>query len=117
MASGFRFPWHRSQLRKDEVPAESKEDVMRRIISSVVFLVLGLVFCSMSRAQGPAPNTSWETCLKAPTRGCILDEALVHTLAVEPYENRAAGLGTIAEAQAAAGNVGVALRIAQLIPS
>ena len=45
------------------------------------------------------------------------EHALVHALAVEPSENRAAGLGTIAEAQAAAGNVGAALRIAQLIPS
>ena len=46
-----------------------------------------------------------------------MDEALVHALAVVPSENRTAQLGTIAEAQAAAGNVEAALRIAQLIPS
>jgi hypothetical protein len=94
------------------------------IISSVVFLVVGLVFCSMTLAQEPTPNTSWDACLKAPTRACILDEALVHALAIEPSEKdlngmfvRTTQLGKIAQAQAAAGNVQTALRIAQLIPS
>jgi hypothetical protein len=102
----------------------SEEEVMRRIISIVVVLVLALLFCSMSRAQEPAGNTTWDSCLKAPTRACILDEALVHALAIEPSEKafdgtfvRTTQLGKIAQAQAAAGNVQAALRIAQLIPS
>jgi tetratricopeptide (TPR) repeat protein len=97
---------------------------MRHIISSVVFLVVGLVFCSMSLAQEPPGNTTWDSCLKAPTRACILDEALVHALAIEPSKKtldgtfvRSTQLAKIAEAQAAAGNVQPALRIAQLIPS
>jgi hypothetical protein len=57
---------------------------MRHVISSAVFLVVGLVFCSMTMAQEPTPNMSWDACLKAPTRDCILDEALVHALAIEP---------------------------------
>jgi tetratricopeptide (TPR) repeat protein len=97
---------------------------MRHIIRSVVLLVLGLLFCSMSMAREPAPNTSWDACLKAPTRACILDEALVHALAIEPSEKdldgtflRTTQLGKVAEAQAAADNVQAALRITQLIPS
>jgi hypothetical protein len=53
-----------------------------------------------------------------------LDEALVHALAIEPSEKdfngmfvRTTQLVQIAQAQAAAGNVQAALRIAQLIPS
>jgi tetratricopeptide (TPR) repeat protein len=97
---------------------------MRHIISSVVFLVLGLVFCSMSLAQESPGNTTWDSCLKAPTRACILDEALVHALAIEPFQKsldgtflRTTQLGKIARAQAAAGNVQTAFGIAQLIPS
>lgn len=59
---------------------------MRHIISSVVFLVAGLLFCSMTLAQEPTPNMSWDACLKAPKRDSILDEALVHALAVEPSQ-------------------------------
>jgi tetratricopeptide (TPR) repeat protein len=102
----------------------NKEEVIRRIISGIVLLVVGLPFCSMSMAQQPPPSTSWDACLKAPTRACILDEALVHALAIEPSQKtldgtfvRSTQLAKIAEAQAAAGNVQAALRIAQLIPS
>jgi tetratricopeptide (TPR) repeat protein len=89
---------------------------MRRVTSSAVFLVLALMFCQRSVAQEFATLTSWDTCLKAPTRTCILDEALIHALAVEPSENRTGQLGSIAEAYAAAGNVQAALRAAQSIP-
>src|SRR5712691_2566194 len=87
------------------------EDVMRRAISGVAFVVL-VLGCCPSMAQGPAANTSWDTCLKAPTRACLLDEALVHALSAEPSPSRAIQLGNIAEAQAAAGNVQAAMRIA-----
>jgi hypothetical protein len=93
---------------------------MRRIISGIVVAVVGLLFRSMSVAQEPPPSMSWDACLKAPTRACILDEALVHALAIEPSQKtldgtfvRSTQLAKIAEAQAAAGNVQAALRIAQ----
>jgi tetratricopeptide (TPR) repeat protein len=96
------------------------EDVMRRAFGCVLCTVLAFSDCPAGMAQEPAANPGWETCLQAPTRACILDEALVHALAIEPSGNRTAQLGTIAmiaEAQAAAGNVEAALHIAQSIPS
>ncbi len=97
---------------------------MRRAFGFVLCTVLAFSACPASMAQEPAANPGWETCLQAPTRACILDEALVHALAIEPSEKdldgtfvRTTQLVKIAETQAAAGNVQTALRIAQLIPS
>ena len=90
---------------------------MRRAISSVTFVVLTLMWCPISMAQGPVTSTSWDTCRAAPSRACLLDEALTRTLSVAPSARLASQLGTIAEAWAAAGNIQTALRIAPLIPS
>jgi tetratricopeptide (TPR) repeat protein len=90
---------------------------MRRAISSVAFVVLTLVWCPISIAQGPASSTGWDTCHKAPTLACLLDEALMLALLVKPATRGATELGNIAEAWAAAGNIQMAMRVAQSIPS
>lgn len=90
---------------------------MRRAISTVAFVVATFVWCPIGMAQGPATSTSWDACHKAPTRACLLDEALTRALSVEPSESRATLLRNITETQAAAGDVQTALRVAQLIPS
>jgi tetratricopeptide (TPR) repeat protein len=88
----------------------------RRFLQSVT-VVLALMCCPMSVAQGPIADTSWEICLKVPTRACILDEALIRALSIEPAISGATQLANIAEAHATAGNVQAALRIAHSIPS
>jgi tetratricopeptide (TPR) repeat protein len=100
------------------------EDVMRRAFGFVLCTVLAFSASPASIAQELAANPGWETCLQAPTRACILDEALVHSLAIEPSEKdfngmfvRTTQLVQIAQAQGSAGNVQTALRLAQLIPS
>jgi tetratricopeptide (TPR) repeat protein len=89
---------------------------MHRAISSVTLIVLTLVWCSIGEAQGPPSSPSWERCHNAPMRACLLDEALTRALSVGPSVSRAYLLGTIAEAQAAAGDVQKALQIAESIP-
>jgi tetratricopeptide (TPR) repeat protein len=67
----------------------------------------------------------WETCMAAPTRARVLDEALIAARSAEPFQDDddaydlykiAEALGEIAKAQAAAGNIQVALQIAHSIP-
>jgi tetratricopeptide (TPR) repeat protein len=67
-------------------------------------------------------RVDWETCMAAPTRACVLDEALIAARA-EPFQEDAydlykiaEALGEIAKAQAASGNLQVALQIAHSIP-
>jgi tetratricopeptide (TPR) repeat protein len=87
------------------------------MISSVAFVALTLLQSPMSVAQAPATSTRPDACHKVPTRACLLDEALTLALSVAPSASRSSLLGTIAEAQAVAGNVQAALQIAQSIPS
>jgi tetratricopeptide (TPR) repeat protein len=84
-------------------------------VGGVSLLVLALAFCPASLAQGPAGDADWDRCVKAPTRACILDEALLRALSIGPTASRQ--FGEIAEAQASAGNLQTALRIAHSIPS
>src|SRR5712671_5048822 len=89
---------------------------MRREVSGIILIVLALLFCPTGMAQGPLPDASWDACRKAPTRACILDEAILLALSVEPSLRRPTQLGKLAELQAAIGNVPAALGIAQSIP-
>ena len=73
------------------------------IISGVSLLILALAACPATLAQCPAGNADWDRCVKAPTRACILDEALLRALSIGPAASRQ--LGEIAEAQASAGNI------------
>jgi tetratricopeptide (TPR) repeat protein len=86
---------------------------MRRAVVSFAFLAFA--YCPMSVAQGLAGDPNWDTCLKAPTRACLLDEALIGALSVKPVIS--SQLSAIAEAQASAGNIQTALRIAHSIAS
>src|SRR5215470_151294 len=89
--------------------------VMHRAIGSVTLAVLTLMWCSIGMAQGAASSPS--SCHSAPTRACLLDEALMLALSAAPSTNRAFLLGSIAEAQATAGNLQKVLQIAEAIPS
>ena len=89
---------------------------MRREVSGIILIVLALLFCPTGMAQGPLPDASWDACRKAPTRACILDEAILLALSVEPSLRRPTQLGKLAELEAAIGNVPAALGIAQSIP-
>jgi tetratricopeptide (TPR) repeat protein len=90
---------------------------MRRAISSIAFVVATLVWCPISIAQEPTTSTSRDACQKAPTRACLLYEALTRALSVEPSAPWTTLLGNVAETQAAAGDLQTALRVVQLIPS
>jgi tetratricopeptide (TPR) repeat protein len=89
---------------------------MHLTISSVIVVVLTLMWCSIGVAQAPATSPSWETCQQAPTRTCLLDEALTRALSISPSTPRGFRLGSIAQAQAAAGNIEKALQILESIP-
>jgi hypothetical protein len=89
---------------------------MRRAFGCVLCAVLAFIACPASMAQGPAANPSWETCLQAPTRACILDQALIDALSIALSADRASTLATVAEAQAAAGDFQAAFHTAQSIP-
>ena len=87
---------------------------MRRIlVGGFALPVLALASCPVSLAQGLAGSTPWDACVASPTRACILDEALLRTLALAPAAP--AQLGEIAEALASAGNIETALRVAHSI--
>jgi hypothetical protein len=86
---------------------------MRRTIEQgIAIVILALACCTNSVAQGA--EADWDKCLQAPTRACILDEALISALLVGPAASYQ--IGQVAEAQASAGNIETALRIAHSIP-
>ena len=87
---------------------------MKRLIDRITF---AFVLACLSQGMADAQDTvaQWDTCMKAPVRACILDEALALALAVEGRW-RADALGRIAEAWAKAGDIDQALRVATLIP-
>jgi tetratricopeptide (TPR) repeat protein len=107
-------------------------DVMGRAsIGGMVFAILAVVSCTAAAqdpaTQDPGTKAAWETCLKTPTRGCVLDQALTLVLSYQatnqPPEEPAtlgkmvaAQLKGIAEAHAGAGDIEAALRVAALIP-
>src|SRR6266568_4085726 len=62
----------------------------------------------------PEAPIDWPTCLNAPNRACLLDEAQMRALLVGPAASRE--VGEIAELQATAGNLELAQRIAKSIP-
>jgi tetratricopeptide (TPR) repeat protein len=89
---------------------------MRRILVSIFgFIVVSFGPPSFGLAGGLAGSSDWPTCLNAPSRACILDEALIRALLVGPAASRE--LGEIAELQVAMGNLELARRIEQSIPS
>jgi len=105
----------RVRLRAEHQSSRVRGAVMRRILVSIIgFVVIWLGLCSFGLAGGPTGDSDWATCLNAPSRSCILDEALIRALLVGPAASRE--LGEIAELQASAGNLELARRIAQSIP-
>jgi tetratricopeptide (TPR) repeat protein len=94
-------------------------NAVNRMIGRIAFAVL--VVChslGVVQAQdaGTPAGASWDTCLRAPVRACILDEALMLALPVDGNVRRAALLESVAEAWAKAGDVDQAMRVVKLIP-
>jgi tetratricopeptide (TPR) repeat protein len=89
---------------------------MGRAFGCVLSVVLAFSFCPASMAQDAAANAGWDACRQAPTRNCILEEALTAMRSVKSSPQSALQLGKVAEAQAAAGNIQGALEIARSIP-
>jgi hypothetical protein len=81
------------------------------------FAVASLLMClSHGVADAQDVGTPWDTCLKAPVRACVLDEALALALSIDAKGQRARLLGDITEAWAKGGDLYQALRAALLIP-
>jgi len=92
---------------------------MNRAIGRIAFAVLLACYShGMARAQdaGTPARASWDACLKAPGRACILDKALALALPVDGNLRRAELLHSIARAWAKAGDLDHALQIVKLIP-
>jgi tetratricopeptide (TPR) repeat protein len=88
---------------------------MTQAIGRFAFASL-LVCLSHAVAHAQDVGTLWDTCLKAPVRACVLDEALALALPIDAKQQRANLLGSITEAWAKGGDVDQALRVAKLIP-
>jgi tetratricopeptide (TPR) repeat protein len=67
--------------------------------------------------EPPTANPRLDACVAAPTRACVLDEALIRVRAIEPAEARAGQLAKIADAYADAGNIQAALQVVQSMPA
>jgi tetratricopeptide (TPR) repeat protein len=81
------------------------------------FAVASLLMClSHGVADAQDVGTPWDTCLKAPVRACILDEALALALSINGKGQRARLLRDITEAWAKGGDLYQASRVALLIP-
>jgi hypothetical protein len=88
---------------------------MTQAIGRFAFAAL-LVCLSHGVADAQAAATTWDTCLKAPARACVLDEALDLALSINAKGQRAHLLGNITRAWAKGGDLYQASRVAILIP-
>jgi hypothetical protein len=61
-------------------------------------------------------DVGWDTCARAPTRACVLSEALIHARSVDAADVREGQFERIVDLHAAAGNIRAAMEIAQGIP-
>jgi hypothetical protein len=122
-------PWHDRAAMIYGRAAMTYGNVTGRVFGGAAGAVLAFIARPAAMAQeaaGQAPaakapaaraaRIDWETCIVAPTRACVLDEALIAARSAEPFQGGAEQLGKIAEAQAASGNLQVALEIAHSIP-
>jgi tetratricopeptide (TPR) repeat protein len=82
-----------------------------------VCLALSLVLAGVSlpRAQGLSAR-SWEDCLKAPDRACVLDEAIALLYLQDRTDRRLTVVATVAETWARAGEIDRAARLAPQVP-
>jgi len=87
---------------------------MRRptIVMAVLLALLGISPAVAVEASGQ----SWDDCLKAPDRDCVLNEATDLLYLMDHTERRAAVTGSIAETRAKAGEIGKAAQLAQQLP-
>ena len=78
-------------------------------------LSLGLAGVSPTGAQG-LNTRSWEDCLKAPDRACVLDEAIGLVEPLDKTDRRQALVAAVAETWARAGDVDTAAQLATQVP-
>jgi tetratricopeptide (TPR) repeat protein len=85
--------------------------------SPVVCLALSLVLVGVSPPSAQGLNArSWEDCLTAPDRACVLDEAIALLDLQDRTDRRQSVIATIAETWARAGEIDRATRLAAQVP-
>jgi tetratricopeptide (TPR) repeat protein len=83
----------------------------------VLCLALSLVLAGVSPSYAQGLNTrSWEDCLKAPDRACVLDEAIGLVEPLDKTDRRQWLVAAVAETWARAGDVDTAMQLATQIP-
>jgi hypothetical protein len=86
--------------------------------SPVVCLALSLVLVGVSPPSAQGLNArSWEDCLTAPDRACVLDEAIALLDLQDRTDRRQSVIATIAETWARAGEIDRATRLAHRSPT
>jgi tetratricopeptide (TPR) repeat protein len=78
-------------------------------------LVLSFLLAAAAYAQGLSAR-SWEDCLNAPDRACVLDEAIALLYLQDRGERRYAVVASVAETWARAGEIDRATRLAVQVP-
>jgi tetratricopeptide (TPR) repeat protein len=82
-------------------------------------IVLAVVFALLGVSAGRAVETSgrsWDDCLKAPDRDCVLNEAIDLAYLMDRTDRRAALIGSIAQTRAKAGEIDKAVALALQLP-
>jgi tetratricopeptide (TPR) repeat protein len=84
---------------------------------SVICLALSLVLAGVSPPRGQGRSgRSWEDCLKAPDRACVLDQAIGLVDMLDRTDRRQALIAAIAETWAQAGEIDAATELATQVP-
>jgi hypothetical protein len=78
-------------------------------------LALSLLLAAPAYAQGPSAG-SWEDCLKAPDRACVLDEATALVNLLDRTDRRETVVAAVAQTWAQAGEIDKAVQLAVQVP-
>ena len=87
---------------------------MHRPAIAVVVLVAILGIWPARRLDASSP--SWDDCLKAPDRECVLNEAIDQLYLMDRTDRRAAVIGSVAQSWAKAGEIDKAEQLARQLP-
>jgi hypothetical protein len=81
----------------------------------LVCLALSFLLAAPAFAQGPNAR-SWEDCLKAPDRACVLDEAMGLVNLLDRTDQRQTLVAALAQTWAQAGEIDRAMQLAAQVP-
>jgi len=82
------------------------------IVVAALFALLGISAARAAETSG----RSWDDCLKAPHRDCVLNEAIDQVYLMDRTDRRAALVGSVAQSRAKAGEVEKAAQLALQLP-